>query len=339
MRIFVYEYITGGGLRSPAGGPASSLLAEGEAMLVAMVADFGAMEGVEVVTTRDVCLETLRIERCEVTPISNAKAEQEAFRRLARDCDWTLVIAPETDGVLLERCNAVEAAGGRLISPMPSCVAIAGDKQRTAELLGRLGVPTARGALLEWPQRELPAGFLFPAVVKPVDGCGSQGVRLVRSGEELLEQRSEIALRVEEHVRGLAASAAVLCGPSGNHALPACEQRLSSDGRFSYLGGRLPLENRLDARARRLALAAVGALPSPSGYVGVDLVLGEAANGSEDRVIEINPRLTTSYVGLRSLAQTNLAAAMLAVVEGRQPDLCFGDRRVEFDANGTVITL
>ena len=33
------------------------------------------------------------------------------------------------------------------------------------------------------------------------------------------------------------------------------------------------------------------------------------------RVIEINARLTTSYVGLRVLAETNLAEAMLRVVE------------------------
>jgi len=240
---------------------------------------------------------------------------------------------------LLERCKRVEAAGGRLLSLGPECVEIAADKQRTGELLGRQGVPAARGALVEWPPCELPNGLSYPVVVKPVDGCGSQGVRLVRSAKELWEQRSTVTLRAEEYVRGLAASVAVLCGPAGNHALPACQQRLSSDGRFSYWGGRLPLENRLDTRARRLALAATGALPSPRGYVGVDLVLGEAEDGREDCVIEINPRLTTSYVGLRALAKTNLAAAMLAVAEGRQPDLCFGERQVKFDANGTVIML
>ena len=35
---------------------------------------------------------------------------------------------------------------------------------------------------------------------------------------------------------------------------------------------------------------------------------------SGDRVIEINPRLTTSYVGLRALARFNLAEALLAVI-------------------------
>ena len=51
-------------------------------------------------------------------------------------------------------------------------------------------------------------------------------------------------------------------------------------------------------------------MPGLSGYVGVDVVLG---NDGRDWAIEINPRLTTSYVGLRALAGFNLAEAMLAV--------------------------
>ena len=50
--------------------------------------------------------------------------------------------------------------------------------------------------------------------------------------------------------------------------------------------------------------------------MGVDLVLGRDPTGAEDFVIEVNPRLTTSYVGLRAAAKTNLAEAMLRVAEG-----------------------
>jgi predicted ATP-grasp superfamily ATP-dependent carboligase len=63
----------------------------------------------------------------------------------------------------------------------------------------------------------------------------------------------------------------------------------------------------LDQRARDLAWRAISAVPGLSGYVGVDLVLGET-----DVAIEINPRLTTSYVGYRALARFNLAQALLA---------------------------
>jgi predicted ATP-grasp superfamily ATP-dependent carboligase len=143
-------------------------------------------------------------------------------------------------------------------------------------------------------------------------------------------------MRLERYIPGSAASVAVLCGPAQRLALPACEQRLSDDGHFRYLGGRTPLPVELDRRAQRLALAALATLPDPLGYLGVDLVLGDQADGSGDHVIEINPRLTTSYVGLRAICRENLAAAMLAVAAGKPATLSFHAGPVEFDADGTI---
>jgi predicted ATP-grasp superfamily ATP-dependent carboligase len=226
--------------------------------------------------------------------------------------------------------------GGRLLSPSSACIEIATSKQRTAELLCRCGIPVPRGSLLARGTNQLPAGFSLPAIMKPVDGCGSQGIRLVRDMSELGHEMTSGEFRLEEFMPGQAASIAILCGPGGNYALPACEQRLTSDGRFHYLGGSLPLSPDLNERARRVGLAAASALPMPRGYMGVDLVLGEAADGSGDRVIEINPRLTTSFIGLRAASRANLAAAMLAAVEGRPPDLCFSGVKVEFTADGAI---
>jgi hypothetical protein len=88
----------------------------------------------------------------------------------------------------------------------------------------------------------------------------------------------------------------------------------------------------------RLARAAVETLPEPTGYLGIDLVLGPDPGGAEDMVIEVNPRLTTSYVGLRVAAAdgVNLAAAMLDVRLGRQPRLSFRTVELEFDPDGRV---
>jgi predicted ATP-grasp superfamily ATP-dependent carboligase len=66
------------------------------------------------------------------------------------------------------------------------------------------------------------------------------------------------------------------------------------------------------------------------------LVLGDDPFGDQDVVIEVNPRVTTSYVGLRAAAESNLAAAMLALVEDRAPDLRYSPESLEFDADGTV---
>jgi predicted ATP-grasp superfamily ATP-dependent carboligase len=141
----------------------------------------------------------------------------------------------------------------------------------------------------------------------------------------------------QEYVTGFAASVAFLIGPSHVFPLVPCEQLLSTDGRFSYLGGRLPIAPDLVARARHIAAQAVRCVPGLLGYVGVDVVLGD---DGRDWAIEINPRLTTSYVGLRALARFNLAEAVLAVARGEPlPDLAWHDRRIEFTPDGRVSDL
>jgi predicted ATP-grasp superfamily ATP-dependent carboligase len=181
-------------------------------------------------------------------------------------------------------------------------------------------------------------------VCKPRHGAGSQATFFARDDTELSlcighahAEDWEGEMIVQPHVPGLAASVAFLTGPGQRVALPATEQVLSDDWRFHYQGGRLPLPADLNSRAQQLAERAVAAVEGLCGYVGVDLVLGEAADGSEDRVIEINPRLTTSYVGLRALARFNLAAAMLAATTGAAlPPLRWRQGPVRFSADGRV---
>ncbi len=71
----------------------------------------------------------------------------------------------------------------------------------------------------------------------------------------------------------------------------------------------MPLPVHLEARAIELGRRALASVPGLGGYVGVDLVLGDSA--AADCAIEINPRPTVAYVGLRRLCLTSLARAIL----------------------------
>jgi hypothetical protein len=42
------------------------------------------------------------------------------------------------------------------------------------------------------------------------------------------------------------------------------------------------------------------------------MILGDREDGHADRVLEVNPRLTTAFVGLAARSATSLVAAMLA---------------------------
>jgi tyramine---L-glutamate ligase len=344
MRVFVLEYMVAfwSDARGELGPAAHSLLAEGAAMAAAVASDFEAA-GHPVIGFRDAALSELP------PPLDRFRAFSglEETRKLAHalgQADYTLLIVPESRGALYQLARVTKTAGGTLLGPSPEFVGWASDKHATATTLRTAGVPAPRGVRLQ-ADDAWPADFPTPAVLKPIDGCGSHEVRRIDDfgadartvlPRQLRPAARESAWRLEEFVPGTAASVAVLRGSDRFHLLSPCAQHLSDDGTFHYRGGSCPLEPALAERARALANRAVHAMPPGRGYIGIDLVLGAAADGSQDLVIEVNPRLTTSYVGLRALAETNLAAAMLDVVAGRTPNLAFRSGRVDFTADGQV---
>ena len=339
-KLFLYEFLTGGGSLADALAreTAESLAVEGRAMVEALAADFARAEPVETVTClRDRRLASWNPPGCRMVDVADRAEHDAAFDRLAAEADWTVVIAPEIGGALAERCRRVAAVGGRLLGPDQSLVELASDKHRTAECLARAGVPTPQGIPFDagspWPR-----GFIYPAVWKPLDGAGSQGIVYVPNPGAPRLAPSGHRGRLERFCTGVPASVALICGPGGlKFGLLPCRQRLSDDGSFRYLGGELPLPPELAFRAKSLAEQAVAALPGAFGYLGVDLVLGEAANGADDVVIEINPRLTTSYIGLRAAIEADLAGIVLRVAQGLAPQAPFeASRTVQFDADGTV---
>ena len=153
-------------------------------------------------------------------------------------------------------------------------------------------------------------------VTKPRFGAGSAGVKLAAPNDCLLSSVLLGELIVQPFIPGRAASAAFLIGARESCSLPPAEQFLSSDGNFRYLGGRLPLPEPFADRAIRIASRAISCVPGLNGYVGVDVILGGPADGSGDFAIEINPRLTTSYIGLRAACEDNLMDLLLRLVRG-----------------------
>ena len=323
--------------RAPNEIPAGSLLREGAAMINALATDFSKLEGTEVVAFRDRRLNDFELP-CGVSVVDVGSADEETgyLRANARAADWTIVIAPEFDNLLLERVRQVERAGGRLLSPTSTVIAGVQDKHTTLRQLADCGLATPRGVCFRGGS-PLPRGLRYPAILKPLDGAGSLGVTWLASADARIQLPAGQCFRLEEFCPGTAASVSVLCGPNGPVTLPPSRQHLSDDRTFRYLGGQVPLAKPLRGRAERLAIAAARAAMLDVGYVGIDMVLADHS-AERDVVIEINPRLTTSYVGLRQLARGNLASAMIEVAEGKTPDLSFGREPVEFSADGTILS-
>lgn len=303
-------------------------------MLQAIAVDIAQLPGYSVVTTLEAGGESL--SEAEVIPVQSAEDERAVFHRLLNEVDAVLVIAPETDGVLLERCRAVLDAGVESWNCSPSAIQLCGDKLLLAKHLISNGIPTIPTRLCD-PDLTRPDDFEFPMVLKPRDGAGSfLTFRVSCPNEwELATQsfrKAGLADRCicQPYVAGKSLSVGVSIGIKGGHVycLPVGEQTLSTDGRFSYLGGRIPADISPDATAAitNMVQSVCRSISGLKGYFGFDVILGE---DHQPRLVEINPRLTTSYVGYRQIVDDIIPRLWLSdqvnskVLTGKQSMVCF----------------
>lgn len=324
-------------------------------MLEAVLADFARIPGCRPVTTRDVRLAELQMADVEIHSVHDRAAEAALFRRLAAECEFSLVIAPEFDGLLVNRLSTLASAGGRSFNASIAAVELCGDKLALAAHLERSGVATIRTILdiegaraaARGASRERPAGLstsAFPCVLKPRHGAGSTLTFHVENTDEL--ERARLRFHAEAphweairqpFIKGKPLSAGVLIEPCGRVLVfPAGEQRLSDDGRFRYLGGCLParLSPETGSAVTELVRRACESVEGLSGFVGVDVLVPDD-HPEEPLVVEINPRLTTSYVGYRRLTDENLAGRMLSP-ERHSAEIEWTTRPLEFSADGRL---
>ena len=149
---------------------------------------------------------------------------------------------------------------------------------------------------------------------------------------------------VQPLLSGRPVSVAVLVSGSDITCLPVAEQFVSgefdNDGHFAYHGGRipcLPIQSPSSLAVTRLAVDACRSIEGLRGWVGVDLLLDVH---QVPIVLEINPRLTTSFLGYRQLARFPLGRLALFPEQapGEFLPLHWHSEMIEFTSSGTPAT-
>lgn len=307
MKILAFEYVTGGGMLDDSRMP--DLAPEGDAMLRALVHDLRLIPGVEVLVLRDPRLAQ------DVPGSFPAPGVAHDFRPAFRDavlaCDAVWPIAPETDGILLDITNDILDCGRAVLNSRPDAVRVASSKRATHALLERHGIPSIRCFDTE---DAIPMS-VDAVIVKPDDGAGCLETHLFRDRSALrgwLRESAATGCVLQPYVAGEPRSLSLVCGGGRGRLLACNRQRIGiAGGTLRFEGVDVGVAKDNDGTYAKLAARLCEALPGLWGYCGVDIV--EAADGPT--VVEINPRLTTSYVGLRQAAGCNPAALVLGMME------------------------
>ncbi|MCX7627057.1 MAG: ATP-grasp domain-containing protein [Methylophilaceae bacterium] len=281
-------------------------------MLRALLTDLLALPGVEVITTRDARLHPLELP-VRVVPIEGDPWA--CWQQCIQAADALWPIAPESRGIL-ERL-ALLAQDRILLGCAPEAIRMTSSKHATARYLSHHGIDVV--------STFRPAEFLpsdGPHVAKPDDGVGCEDSMLfddVTAMLAWLAQGRRQSHVIQPWLRGEAASLSMLCR-DGEAWLLSCNRQLIEirDGALHYGGSRINDMVEHWRKGEEVSRRIAAALPGLRGYVGVDVII-EAGRLT---VLEINPRLTTSYVGLQRAIGYNPAGLVLDLLyNGRMTKL------------------
>ena len=331
MKIIVYEHVSGGGYCENPIPP--SFLAEGFAMIRSITADFKAA-GHIVTVLLDARLSALNppINADFIVPILYANEPKQFLSNIAKVNDAVYIIAPETGKELPSMVKLIEETGKVALNCKSEAIAKVTDKAFLCMELEKNGfsVPKTlalkKDADMNQIKHSIFRELTYPLIFKPSDGVGANGLSIIEDEKQIEKALSKINLEsakddfiVQEFIKGEPASVSVLSNGKKALGISLNRQKVKVSGpdqSSSYEGGIVPFEHSLKDFALALAEKVVESFPGLRGYVGVDIVLA----GDTVFVLDVNPRLTTSYVGLRKVANFNIAEALInSVVLGKLP--------------------
>lgn len=304
MLIFIYEWVTGGGLINedlPAG-----LVIEGELMLKALLHDLSERPDTDIVITRDHRLPALDGPQQTIW-IHSSDESLRAFRTTCERADAVWPIAPESDDVLATTVETIQAMNRVAIGSSIDAVKICSSKLHTIQILQARNIPVVETLALHTDIKLRGSG---PWVVKPDDGAGCEGSLLVDNINQAMHQLAVLARPtvIQPYQPGPSMSLSLCIADGRARLLGVNQQRIAlKSGQFHLTACVVRASESRDKDYQLLADNIADALPGLNGYVGVDFILTD----SGPRVLEINPRLTTSYAGLSRACGLNVARLVL----------------------------
>ena len=181
-------------------------------------------------------------------------------------------------------------------------------------------------------------------IIKPVIGVDCEDIVVIEKIEDLTLDLDKIfvpgsRVLVQEFIEGEDISVSLIS--DGKKAIPLSLNKQFvelKDDKGTYVGGKLPYENKYKDEAFEIAVKAVEAIDGLKGFVGVDLLI----NADEKDIysvylLEINSRFTTPYVGLSEISNINIGKTIVNLLDGDididDVDIAL-DGEVEFKKSG-----
>ncbi|MDX1914494.1 MAG: ATP-grasp domain-containing protein [Methylophilus sp.] len=317
LKLFVCEFITGGGLMGEE--IPTSLAREGLLMRDALLGDLSTVSNLALSTTFDKRFSPFQHHAVQSIQIDEETDVWLLWESLIDQVDAVWWVAPETNDILYRLTQLAVLKNKLVIGSGLDAIAITSKKDLTAQTLSQSGIPTIPTSSYQSWQDSQHCRWL----VKPNDGVGCEDTYLFELPEQVhqwFESNPEKQLShvIQPWIEGVAASMSVLAYANSLQVLSCNEQLIvfKTEGtkkKLSYVGSHLNNMMAYRQACIDLALQIQQSIPGLQGYYGVDVVI-HPENLQCMTVVEINPRLTTSYVRLKEAMNTNPAQLILSAL-------------------------
>ncbi|MBL1321677.1 MAG: ATP-grasp domain-containing protein [Methylophaga sp.] len=319
MKLFVYEHITSGALINES--LPTSLAHEGNNMLLALINDLFQLPNLELIILRDARLiplpDVTNYHQCHT--VHTAEDFDHYYALALNDADAMLPIAPETDNTLSKVQQSVLDNNKQLLASPPATSKLCSDKYRCYQYLHTHNVASPQTCLADnWSHQTMSSTTGY--IVKPRDGAGCVDTLFFpyTSTLEMWLAKQSTALDtliVQPYIEGHHISLNLLCSDNDCMVLAINEQHIKMKNDQLFFAGSTVngvSENQLNfSDASELATQVHQAITGLWGFVGIDLIVSKNAI----LVIDINPRLTSSYVGLANSLTHNPTELLFSMME------------------------
>jgi len=322
QNLFIFEFISGGGFNKE--NIPSSLFCEGYGMLKSIIEDFSLI-GFKISTLLDNRIHFLRndLNVKNIKFIHPSEDYNEKFSELAENNDFILIIAPEFDNILYNLNKIVEKLGKENLGVNLEAIDLGTHKLKTYKFFNENHVNTPITFKIPWKENTLDIDFIkdkmeelgTSIIIKPEDGVGAESIFIIDNLKELndfiirfntIEDKSDNYI-LQEFIKGENLSISLIGTGENPIILSINSQIINLDKKnktLQYLGGFTPIKN--FKKLKKLIQKELNKLNFSNfcGYFGIDFILEKSG---KINLIEINPRLTTSYLGIKKATEKNLA--------------------------------
>ncbi len=263
----------------------------------------------------------------------NKDIYQQISQRLC-DFDVFWPIAPETDGVLSDLAKLAVSCSAKMCLSSPGAVAVCSDKLKTIQCLQANNIAVVETAVLSLSYRFTGQ----KVVIKPVDGVGCEQSYQLASEQEVFEVMNRLVCLedyiIQPYIEGKAMSLSCLF-KNGRAWLLCCNEQVvrAQNKRLELQKCIVNIPVNDLQKIQRLVQQIAEALPELWGYIGID-VIDSKQEGL--LVLEINPRLTSSYAGIFPATGINVAEQTLKMFSGQPQFDKLQNQQVEIVIKGEI---